>query len=84
MKEKEQGSALTFGKGGLCPCWSNFREVAQSCTPNIQKSPEEQNMRIFFELADGEENKVLLFGVRCGALFQQKDLEPESQPKDLS
>lgn len=41
-------------------------------------------MRIFFELADGEENKALLFGVRCRAVFQQKDFEPEPQPKDLS
>lgn len=41
-------------------------------------------MGIFFELADGEENKALLFGVRCRAVFQQKDFEPEPQPKDLS
>lgn len=84
-KRTSRARLLDLGKEGrLCPCWSNFREVAQSCTPSTHKSPEGQNTRNFFELADGKENKVLLFVVRCRALFQQKDFEPEPQPKDLS
>lgn len=76
---------LDLGNDGrLCPCCSRLGEVAQSCTPQHSQEPRGANMRIFFYLAAGEENQVMLFGVRCRALFQQKDLEPESQPKELS
>lgn len=68
----------------LCPCCSRFGEVAQSCTPQHSHEPKGRKYEDFFELAGSEENQVILFGVRRRALFQQKDLEPEPQPKELS
>lgn len=85
LSSSSRAQLLDLGnEGRLCPCCSLFGEVAQSCTPQHSQEPRGRKQEDFFQLAGGEENQVMLFGVRCRALFQQKDLEPEPQPKELS
>lgn len=79
------GSGLDIGnEGRLCSCCNLSGEVALSCTAQHSQEHRGRKYRDFFELAGGEEKQEILFGERCRALFQQKDLEPEPQPKELS
>jgi len=70
-------------KAGCVPAAAISERWHRAAQPSTHKSPKGGKTRILFEFA-GEENLVMLFGVRRRALFQQKDLEPEPEPKELS
>lgn len=82
----QQGSAFGARKGSqavslLQPFW---RDGTEAAPPQHAQEPRGREYEDFFELAGGEENQATLCRVRCRVLFQQKDPEPEPQPKELS